>query len=188
MPFTHLPSILDQALSSLDGVLAIGQDFARSHALDERELVQQRLAPDMLCLARQVEIVADGVRGAMARLASQLAPDDERAAFAVFNRGDDGAFGPLPQGFDALRRLVAQARRDVEQLSADAIAADAAASISVARGGQARVFTAQDFVDRYLLPNLYFHATIVYALLRAAGAPLGKRHFEGQPAYRLQML
>ena len=188
MPFTYLPSILDQALSSLDGVLAIGQAFVRSHALDERELVQHRLAPDMLCLARQVEIVADGVRGAMARLAGQLAPDDERAAFAVFNRGDDAAFGALPEGFDALRRLVAEARRDVQRLAAGAAGADPEATISVARGGQARVFTAQDFVDRYLLPNLYFHITIVYALLRAAGAPLGKRHFEGQPAYRLQTL
>jgi hypothetical protein len=188
MSFAHLPSILSQALSSLDEVLAVGHAFACEQQLDEAALLQRRLAPDMLCLARQVEIVADGARGAVARLTGQLDAHDERPAHAVFNRGDDAGFGPMPASFEALRGGVDQAQRDIAALAAAAGFVDAQAVITVARGGQARVFAAQAFVDRYLLPNLYFHLSIAYALLRAAGAPLGKHHFEGAPAYQLQTL
>ena len=38
---------------------------------------------------------------------------------------------------------------------------------------------------RCVLPNLYFHVTVVYALLRSAGVALGKQDFEGTPAYQV---
>ena len=55
----------------------------------------------------------------------------------------------------------------------------------MARPGHARHFVVDDFVWRYVLPNAAFHATLVYALLRAEGVSVGKGDFEGQPVYEV---
>jgi hypothetical protein len=43
--------------------------------------------------------------------------------------------------------------------------------------------TAHDFVFLYGLPNFFFHVTMGYASLRAAGLPLGKGDFDGFHGY-----
>jgi uncharacterized protein len=61
-------------------------------------------------------------------------------------------------------------------------------------GAEARIIThragfadleqsAQDFVFLYGLPNFFFHLTMGYAALRAAGVPLGKADFDGFHSY-----
>jgi hypothetical protein len=40
-------------------------------------------------------------------------------------------------------------------------------------------FIAENFVLSFSLPNLYFHATTAYDILRIAGVPLGKMDFLG---------
>ena len=41
-------------------------------------------------------------------------------------------------------------------------------------------FTAEGFLFSFSKPNLYFHATTAYNMLRMKGVPLGKRDFLGQ--------
>jgi uncharacterized protein len=43
--------------------------------------------------------------------------------------------------------------------------------------------TGADFLYLYGLPNFFFHLTMGYAALRAAGADLGKADFDGFHAY-----
>ena len=43
--------------------------------------------------------------------------------------------------------------------------------------------TGADFLHLYGLPNFFFHLTMGYAALRAAGVPLGKADFDGFHAY-----
>ena len=40
-------------------------------------------------------------------------------------------------------------------------------------------FVAEDFVLSFSLPNLHFHATTAYDILRMKGVPLGKRDYTG---------
>ena len=40
-------------------------------------------------------------------------------------------------------------------------------------------FTAEGFLTSFSLPNLHFHATVAYGLLRARGVKLGKRDYLG---------
>jgi len=47
------------------------------------------------------------------------------------------------------------------------------------RQGDPLRFTGESYLKHYVLPNLYFHATTTYALLRHAGVELGKRDFLG---------
>ena len=47
-------------------------------------------------------------------------------------------------------------------------------------GGNPINFKAEDFLMSFSLPNLHFHATTAYGILRARGAPLGKRDYMGR--------
>jgi hypothetical protein len=40
-------------------------------------------------------------------------------------------------------------------------------------------FKGQDYLLNFLLPNLYFHVTAAYLILRHNGVELGKRDFLG---------
>jgi hypothetical protein len=40
-------------------------------------------------------------------------------------------------------------------------------------------FTAEGFLLSFSLPNLHFHATTAYDILRTKGVPLGKRDYMG---------
>ena len=42
-------------------------------------------------------------------------------------------------------------------------------------------YVAKDFVMSFSLPNVHFHAATAYGILRAKGAPLGKRDYLGTP-------
>jgi hypothetical protein len=42
------------------------------------------------------------------------------------------------------------------------------------------LFTAENFLMSFSMPNFYFHATTAYDILRSKGVPLGKRDFMGQ--------
>lgn len=46
------------------------------------------------------------------------------------------------------------------------------------RAGELR-FDGLDYLRGYVLPNLHFHATAAYLLLRQAGAPIGKADYLG---------
>jgi hypothetical protein len=43
--------------------------------------------------------------------------------------------------------------------------------------------TGSDFLHLYGLPNFFFHVTMGYASMRAAGVPLGKADFDGFHSY-----
>lgn len=158
---------------------------AEAQGLPPAALLRHRLAPDMFDLSRQVEILASAARGGAARLAGRLDPLDSSPALAVFNRGSEEEFGPPAAGFGELQALLSDAVAELAQLARGQITVDAGTRITVAKPGNVRVFEAHHFVLDYLLPNLYFHASIAYALLRAQGVPLGKQDFEGPPSYRL---
>ncbi|MFZ2989616.1 DUF1993 family protein [Ideonella sp.] len=148
----------------------------------QASLLAQRLAPDMLCLAHQVVVLADSLVGAAALLAGRT---DEPCMAWVFNRGDPDALGPADATLtQALARLQAaeQALSALQHPSSRDTPPD---TVVVARPGHARHFALRGFLWGYLLPNGYFHASMIYALLRQAGLPVGKADFEGPPAYRL---
>ena len=42
-------------------------------------------------------------------------------------------------------------------------------------------YTGQDYLLGFVLPNVYFHCTTAYAILRGVGVVLGKSDFLGKP-------
>jgi len=170
-------------LGNLSALLAKAEAFALAQGQDPDGLLGRRLAPDMFPLARQAEIAADGARGSVARLAGRLAPETEDPAFAVFNRGFERQFPPPAATMRDLVAHVDAARLYVEGVADGELEGAWDRRIVVAMDGRARLFDAVPFLVHYALPNFHFHVAMAYAILRAAGVPLGKQDFEGAPVY-----
>ncbi|MDC0748977.1 DUF1993 domain-containing protein [Polyangium mundeleinium] len=179
-----IPTMI-RMLQNLRQILQKGAAFAGQKGMSPAALLDRSLHPDMFPLSRQVEIVVSGVKGSAARLAGRLDPKEERPEFAVFNRGDEPSFGDRLTSFDELQAQIEDAIAYLKTLSCQEIEA-APATITVAKRGEARIFETRSFLLDYVLPNLYFHITVVYSLLRSAGVDVGKKDFEGTPAYRVQ--
>jgi hypothetical protein len=153
--------ILGAVGSFLDKSLA----HFREKGIDPAEVVETRLAPDMLPLRFQIVSVAHHSRGAM-------------------EAAKNGVFVP-PSGkpdldYAALQTLVAEARNELAALTPEAVNALIGREVTFKIGDRALPFTAEGFLMSFSLPNFFFHATTTYAILRHKGAPLGKRDFMGR--------
>ncbi|GGX42893.1 DUF1993 family protein [Saccharospirillum salsuginis] len=188
MPNPHHTLARDSAVSVLNRarVLAVkAATHCHRQNLDPVDLLNARLAPDMLNLDRQFQILTSGARGSVIRLAGGSPPTPEAPDYAVFNRGDERDFREPARDFDTIESDLKRALRDLERHSAEPDFDVETRPIDVQWRGRIRRFNAPDFVMRYVIPNLYFHLSMIHALLRHQGVPLGKADFEGPPSYRI---
>ena len=143
-------------------------DKAQAHAearkFDTANYLGLRLAPDMLTFTRQIQVATDGAKGCVARLAGVEIPkwDDTEASF------------------DDLRARIRKTIDYVQSIPAAQMDGTEAKEILLpTRSGDPMKFTGETYLKHFVLPNLYFHATTTYALLRHAGVELGKKDFLG---------
>jgi hypothetical protein len=155
-----------QTLDAFSGVLAKGLAYFQDSGLDPDSFVDARFAPDMRPFGFQVHNVAFHSKGSVeAVLAGTL----------TFSRGDPNTT------YAELQAQISEARSALRQVDADVLNACAGQEVVFAVPNiPTRVFTAEGFVLSFSLPNLHFHATTAYDLLRQAGAPLGKRDYMGE--------
>jgi len=154
-----------QILGAVGSFLDKGLAHCREKGIDPAEVVETRLAPDMLPLRFQIVSVAHHSRGAM-------------------EAAKNGVFVP-PSGkpdldYAALQALVAEARNELAALTPEAVNALIGREVTFKIGDRVLPFTAEGFLMSFSLPNFFFHATTTYAILRHKGAPLGKRDFMGR--------
>ena len=153
-------------LGNLDAILDKGQAWAREKEVEPAVLLQPRLVPDMLPLVRQVQIATDMAKNGCARLAGEQPP----------------AFPDEEATFEELHARIARALEYVRGFDAARLADSATRSITVpSRTYGEMTFDGRGYLLGFVLPNLYFHVTTAYAILRQAGVGLGKRDFMGAP-------
>ena len=128
----------------------------------EASLLEARIAPDMYPLPRQYQIVSDTAKNAVARLTGTEAPSmpDTEASFDELQQRCDKTIAYL-EGIDRAA-LDGSADREV---------------VIRFPNGMGYRFTGRQYVTGFVLPNFFFHATTAYAILRAAGVPIGKPDF-----------
>lgn len=148
-------------LRVLESILGKGLAYAGAKEFPPENLLFARLAPDMHPLLRQVQIACDLAKSGGARLAGVEAPShpDEEATF------------------EQLFARIDKVQQFLLTLDAEEVAKGGERTIGFSVGAQAMTFVGSDFLNRWSLPNFYFHLGMAYALLRHNGVPLGKRDF-----------
>ena len=152
---------IDQMFRGLEGILKKGQSHAAETGTDESVYLNWRLAPDMFPLVRQVQVATEFPARGMSRLAGQEVP----------------AFPDNEVDFAGLLARLEAAKAHIEALDHAAIDANPEGDITFPVGKDEMTMTRGQYLLTFLLPNLYFHVSTAYALLRGCGVPLGKRDF-----------
>ena len=151
----------DQMFSGLDGVLQKGAAAAKARGVDEAVYLNWRIAPDMFPLTRQVQFATEIPARGLSRLAGVALP----------------SFPDTETTFDELRARVVKARAHIKGLPSAPMDADPDKEIKVPMGKEERAFTRINFLQHFILPNLYFHTTTTYLILRHLGVDIGKLDF-----------
>lgn len=167
MPFSLYDAVVPsnlQILGSVDGMITKAAAACEEQGRPASDLIDARLAPDMLPFAYQVKSCSvHSVRGIEGVRAGSFSPD----------------MSPLPTDFDGLHALVRTAVASLEALDRDEVDAMVDSPTEFAFGETRIPFTGANFLLSFSQPNFYFHATTAYAILRAEGVKLGKRDFLG---------
>jgi uncharacterized protein len=149
------------SLGNLSWVLEKAAASAAQRKLDPAVLLAARLAPDMLPLTRQVQIASDIAKNAVARLAAQDPPRFEDTETTI----------------EQLRARLARAVDYLKSIPASALEGAETRDIKVPAGERALEFKGLEFLQRWAIPNVFFHITTAYDILRHNGVELGKRDF-----------
>jgi hypothetical protein len=150
-------------LTSLSALLDKAAAHAEAKKFDPAVLLAARLYPDMLPLSRQVQLAADFAKNSTARLAGMDAPkfaDDESTIAELKVR--------LQRTIDYLQGVGAAALDGAEQRE-----------IKVPLRNRTLEMQGLPFLQKWVLPNFYFHVTTAYAILRHNGVEVGKADFLG---------
>src|SRR5580704_2052069 len=156
--------VFEIGLTALSNVLDKAAAFAAAKKIDPKVLPQQRLAPDMFPLARQVQIACDQAKNGMSRLAGVEAPRYEDNEATI----------------DDLKARIAKTVAYVKTLDKKAIDAATDREITFPLGPNNKGhMKGDDYLNHFVLPNVYFHLTAAYAILRHCGVEIGKQDFLG---------
>ena len=157
-----IPTIT-RMLGNLSAVLKKAQDHADAKKIDPSVLVAARLFPDMYPLSRQVQIATDMSKGAAARLAGVQVPKFEDNEIT----------------FDDLQERITKTINFLESIKPEQLVGAETRDISITVGKTALAFTGQQYLLNWVNPNLYFHITTAYNILRHNGVELSKRDYLG---------
>jgi hypothetical protein len=154
-----------QILGAVGGLLGKAESYCAEQKLPAEEIIQARLAPNMLPFAYQVKATTTHSLGAI-----------EGVRKGVFSPD----LTPPPQTFSALKTAISEALAALEAIDAAEIDAFLGRDMRFAFGDRQVNYTAENFLLSFSQPNFYFHATTAYDILRWKGLPLGKRDFVGR--------
>lgn len=152
-------------LTNLSNILGKAQAHVEAKKIDPVVLTAYRLYPDMLPMRSQVQIACDTAKGAVARLAG--------VEFPVFEDTET-----------TLAELGARITKTVafiQTLTPAQIDGSEDREIVLKRGDKETRYTGIQFLLGHAIPNVYFHVTTAYNILRHNGIEIGKRDYLGNP-------
>jgi len=150
--------VLLRFLRNLDRWLDKAQAHADQKKFDTAILVRSRLAPDMIDLARQVQIASDNAKGCVARLCGLEAPkyEDNEASFAE------------------LKERIAKTMAYVAGFKPEQFEGSESRDIVLKFPTNTFEFKGKDYLLHFVIPNFLFHMTTAYNILRHNGVEIGK--------------
>ncbi|GIU02071.1 DUF1993 domain-containing protein [Shewanella glacialipiscicola] len=156
-------------LKNLSVILEKGECFANLKKVDMAVLLNSRLAPDQFNLARQVQIACDTAKIGVARLTDNLDTvpkhDDNETTLAE------------------LQERISSVLAYLATFKAEDFANSATIHVSQPRW-EGKYLTGYEFAVEHAIPNIYFHITTAYAILRHNGVEVGKKDYLGAMPYK----
>ena len=154
-----------RALNSLAAILEKATAHAEARKIDVAVLLNTRLYPDMLPLSSQIHIANDIAQGGAARLAAVEVPvfEQKQRTFAEWiaaTRGTVAYLGSLKAAqFEGSedRTITWQTRTSTKNMPG------------------------VPYLFHHVLPNVFFHVTTAYDILRQSGLEIGKQDYLGKP-------
>ena len=164
LSMSNAVSALPKLLGSLEHILRKAEANAETRGIDMDVFLNSRLAPDMHPLYKQVQMVCDMSKTAPYRIAGLTPPkydDSERS-------------------LEELYGLIKKAQTDVAAVTADKLDGREDVEFMVKLGPRGEMpFTGNVYLASFTIPNLHFHLTTAYNILRHNGVPLGKIDYFG---------
>lgn len=154
-------------LRNLNTILGKAEAFATAKKVDFEVLLQSRLAPDMLPLVKQIQIACDTAKLGSSRLTGKDAPshaDTEKT---------------LPEVRERIQSTIGY----LESLTAKDFEKAAENKITTPRW-EGKWLTGEEYLNHHIVPNLYFHVTTAYAILRHNGVEIGKKDYLGEMPFK----
>jgi hypothetical protein len=151
-------------LGNLATILEKAAAHAEARKIDPAVLVQARLFPDMFPLARQVQIASDSAKGGAARLAQVEVPayEDNEASLAELA--------------ERCRKTAAF----LETLTPAQFEGAEDRTVTWQTRTASKSMQGLPYLLNHVTPNLYFHVTTAYDILRHNGVEVGKMDFLGR--------
>lgn len=161
---------MSKMLQNLQHILDKGAIFADSKKVDMTVLLNARLAPDQFHLIRQVQIACDTAKLGAARLSNKVDSAPKHA-------DDETTLAELKQRISDTQAYLATFN--------DADFANAATQHISQPRWEGKYVTGEEFLIQHVLPNIYFHITTAYAILRHNGVDVGKKDYLGAMPYKV---
>jgi hypothetical protein len=155
---------LINGLTNLSHILCKAQAHAEAKKIDPIVFANMRIYPDMLPLSRQVQIACDVSKGLVARLAGLEIPAHE----------------DTEKDLKDLQARIAKTIAFIETVKPEQIDGTEDKDIVVKRGDKETHYKGMQFLLGHCLPNLHFHTTTTYSMLRASGVEIGKSDYLGK--------
>lgn len=154
-----------RTLNNLVGILEKGAKYAETKKIDPSVLVNSRLSPDMFPLFKQVQIASDIAKRGAAQLAGVEAPkfEDNETTF--------------PELIDRIQKTISY----LDTFKSEQIDGSEERTITLQMRDNTLSFQGMPFLLYFVLPNVYFHVTTAYDILRHCGVEVGKQDFLGKP-------
>jgi hypothetical protein len=150
-----------RALNSLASILEKAAAHAEARKINPTVLLGTRLFPDMLPLATQIQIANDIAQGGAARLAGAPVPTFEAR---------ERSFG---EWIDASRTSV----RFLESLQPAQFDGSEDRTVTWATRSSTKSMQGAPYLFNHVLPNVFFHVTTAYDILRQSGLQIGKADY-----------
>ncbi len=149
-------------LENLSRILEKAAQYAEAKKFNIDVLLNSRLAPDQFNLIRQIQIACDTAKFGAARICGKEAPSH-------------------PDTETSLAELQARIKTVQDYLASfkpEDFAGAEVRHVSQPRW-EGKYLTGTEFVIQHSLPNIYFHITTAYSILRHNGVDVGKKDFLG---------
>lgn len=156
--------VFTQMLPALSRIIGKAADYAQQRKIEPEALLKARLFPDMHPFDRQVQTTCDNAARCMARLAGAEVP----------------SFPDTEKSFAELQQRISTALAYVNSFKPEQLEGSETRDIKLVFPSATLEYTGLEYVQKFVLPNFYFHATTAYDILRHNGLDIGKLDFVGR--------